>query len=87
MAVAPTAPMGGFSQYHYGQQGAQGQGADYAVHQQVYRPTEGEAAIKVNKLQEGGAGQGGVAGKLGSNAVRLEKGLTGMLRKFEKKYA
>lgn len=57
------------------------------MHNQVYRPTEGEAAIKVNKMQEGGAGQGGIAGKLGGNAVRLEKGVTGFLRKFEKKYA
>lgn len=83
LPIAPTAPAGGFSQFNYGAQ--QQQGNEYAVHNQVYRPTEGEAAIKVNKLQEGGSS--GIAGKIGGNAVRLEKGVTGFLKKFEKKYA
>lgn len=83
--VAPTAPTGGFSNFNYGQ--AQQQGGEYQVHNQMYRPTEAEASVKANKLQEGGAGQGGFAGKIGGNAVRLEKGVTGFLRKFEKKYA
>lgn len=83
LPIAPTAPAGGFSQFNYGAQ--QQQGSEYAVHNQVYRPTEGEAAIKVNKLQDGGSS--GIAGKIGGNAVRLEKGVTGFLKKFEKKYA
>ena len=85
LPIAPTAPAGGFSNFNYGAQ--QQGGNEYAVHNQVYRPTEGEAAVKVNKMQEGGAGPGGIAGKIGGNAVRLEKGVTGFLKKFEKKYA
>jgi hypothetical protein len=56
----------------------QGQ-AEYNVHQQVYRPTEGEAMGKVKPVE-------GEKSKLGQNAVRLEKGVTGFLKKFEKKY-
>ncbi|KFY60793.1 hypothetical protein V496_05249 [Pseudogymnoascus sp. VKM F-4515 (FW-2607)] len=78
--AAATAPAGGFANYSYAQGGqpAQGQG-EYNVHQQVYRPTEGEAMGKVKPVE-------GEKSKLGQNAVRLEKGVTGFLKKFEKKY-
>ena len=49
------------------------------IHQQVYRPTEQEQAIKYKPKQEGRS-------KLGENADRLERGVTGMLKKFEKKF-
>ncbi|KFY16849.1 hypothetical protein V492_01050, partial [Pseudogymnoascus sp. VKM F-4246] len=77
-AVSPPAvPYANYS-YAQGQQPAQGQ-AEYNVHQQVYRPTEGEAVGKVKPVD-------GQTSKLGQNAVRLEKGVTGFLKKFEKKY-
>jgi len=52
---------------------------DYSIHQQVYRPTEGESAIK-NKPAKA------PAGKFEKNAGHLEKGVSGLLKKFEKKY-
>ncbi|OBT76012.1 hypothetical protein VF21_03523 [Pseudogymnoascus sp. 05NY08] len=69
-----------YANYSYAQAGqpVQGQG-EYGVHQQVYRPTEGEAMGKVKPVE-------GEKSKLGQNAVRLEKGVTGFLKKFEKKY-
>ena len=79
-AATTTPAAGGFANYSYAQGGqpAQGQG-EYNVHQQVYRPTEGEAMGKVKPIE-------GEKSKLGQNAVRLEKGVTGFLKKFEKKY-
>lgn len=77
----PPPPPGGFSQYTYGapQQSAQ----DYSIHQQLYRPTEHEHAAKYgNYKPKPEAGQS----KLGQNAERLEKGVTGMLKKFEKRF-
>lgn len=67
--------------------------SDYSIHQQVYRPTEVEA-----KLKRKGSGRGkkndekkdgkdkGPRGRLEDNAGRLEKSVTGILKKFEKKY-
>lgn len=77
-------PAGGFSPYSYvpGAGAAAGAGAvtpDYGVHQQLYRPTEGEAAKKYKPKQE-------PRGKLEENAGRLERGVTGMFKKFEKKF-
>lgn len=76
-------------------------GGDWSVHQQVYRPTEQEYINNkiehgTYKPPQQQAGVGAVAAtpaasaekpsKLGQNAERLEKGMTGMLRKFEKKF-
>ena len=55
---------------------------DYGIHSQVYRPTEGEAQLK----HKGSKVAKGPRGKLEENAGRLEKGVTGILKKFEKKY-
>ncbi|OBT43055.1 hypothetical protein VE00_05500 [Pseudogymnoascus sp. WSF 3629] len=69
-----------YANYSYAQGGQPAQGQhEYNVHQQVYRPTEGEAIGKVKPIE-------GEKSKLGQNAVRLEKGVTGFLKKFEKKY-
>ncbi|GKT65093.1 RNA recognition motif-containing protein [Colletotrichum tofieldiae] len=89
-AAPPVAPPGGFSQYSYTssngtatpQQQQQQPGAfDYSIHAQAYRPTEMEA----NKYK-GYAGKQDPSGKLEQNMGRLEKGVTGMFRKFEKKF-
>jgi hypothetical protein len=78
----PTAPPGGFSAFSYSQAPTPAGGAaDYNIHQQLYRPTEGEAPVKIKPQGEQHTS------KLGQNAVRLEKGVTGFLKKFEKKYA
>ncbi|KAL1879957.1 hypothetical protein VTK73DRAFT_6537 [Phialemonium thermophilum] len=93
-SVPPPPPPGGFSQYSYaasnsansvagtqspGVPGGVGAvGMDYSIHQQVYRPTETETA-KYRPKQE-------VRGKFEENAGRLERGVTGMLKKFEKKF-
>jgi hypothetical protein len=55
---------------------SQGQGAsnEYAVHQQFYVPEN-----QYKPKQE-------VRGKLEEGAGRLERGVTGMLKKFEKKF-
>ncbi|KAI0389108.1 hypothetical protein F5Y17DRAFT_144272 [Xylariaceae sp. FL0594] len=94
----PPGPPGGYSQYSYGSPapapvppGPQAAGVDYSVHQQVYRPTSQEYAVggghHHNKQQkpkpEGGDEK---PSKLGQSAERLERGVTGMLRKFEKKF-
>ncbi|KAI9743780.1 MAG: hypothetical protein M1818_002514 [Claussenomyces sp. TS43310] len=80
-SAAPSAPMGGFSGYSYSQAQNPAGANEYAVHQQIYRPTEGEAAVKGHKTPKE------PRGKLEDSAVRLEKGVTGFLKKLEKKYA
>ncbi|KAK1245768.1 hypothetical protein MKX07_004837 [Trichoderma sp. CBMAI-0711] len=74
-------PPGGYSNYSYSQQPgyAPSGSVDYSIHQQVYRPTEAEAAHKYQPKQEG-------KGKFEENAGRIERGVTGMLKKFEKKF-
>lgn len=81
--ATPASPPGGFSQYTYSGSNTQQQpGAnDYSIHQQAYRPTEMEA----NKYK-GYAGKQDPSGKMEQNMGRLEKGVTGMFRKFEKKF-
>lgn len=82
----PPPPPGGYANYTYGQQGQPvPSGADqYAIHQQAYRPTEAEALT--------GAGHNPYVpkqeskGRLEENSRRLERGMTGMLKKFEKKF-
>jgi len=84
-AGAISSPPGGYSTYAYGhRQSGSGTGApplmnDYSIHQQVYRPTEGEAAIKNRPAKE-------PRGKLEERAGKLEKGVGGFLKKLEKKY-
>ncbi|KAJ3948985.1 uncharacterized protein N0V96_000092 [Colletotrichum fioriniae] len=88
VAGAPMSPPpGGFSQYSYsssngGSQQQQQPGAfDYSIHQQAYRPTEMEAG-----KYKGYTGKQDPSGRLEANVGRLEKGVTGMFRKFEKKF-
>ncbi|KAI0595543.1 hypothetical protein F4775DRAFT_568767 [Biscogniauxia sp. FL1348] len=80
----PAAPPGGYSQYNYTtappQQAAGPQ--DYNIHQQLYRPTEHEHAAKYGVYKPKTESHS----RLGQNAERLEKGVTGMLKKFEKKF-
>lgn len=80
----PPPPPGGFSSYSYSQQNQPRQaGQDYSVHQQIYRPTETEA---VNAQYVNGVKPPEPKGKLEENAGRLERGVSGMLKKFEKKF-
>lgn len=66
------------------QSARQPQAMDYSIHQQVYRPTESESAgghkphAYVPKQEP--------KGKVEENVGRLEKGVSGMLKKFEKKF-
>ncbi|KAI1349297.1 hypothetical protein F5Y01DRAFT_289644 [Xylaria sp. FL0043] len=79
----PPPPPGGYAQFSYGAPAQTPAGADYGIHQQVYRPTEQEHAAKYADYKpkpEGGHS------KLGQNAERLERGVTGMLKKFEKRF-
>ncbi|KAI0451940.1 hypothetical protein F5B21DRAFT_485140 [Xylaria acuta] len=80
-------PPGGYSQFNYGnaQHQAPGGGTDYGIHQQLYRPTEQEHAAKYGEYKPRVEGGGGHS-KLGQGAERLERGVTGMLKKFEKKF-
>ncbi|KJZ77558.1 hypothetical protein HIM_03282 [Hirsutella minnesotensis 3608] len=55
---------------------------DYSIHQQVYRPTEVEGGQTPHQYQP----KQEPKGKLEENAGRLERGVTGMLKKFEKKF-
>lgn len=80
--IAP--PPGGFSNYSYSQQSQRPAGGqqEYAVHQQGYQPTEAEMTAGNPYFQAGGK----PSGKLEENAGRLERGVSGMLKKFEKKF-
>lgn len=76
-------PPGGYSGFNYGQQNQPRPGVtDYSVHQQVYRPTEAEA---MNVQYPYGVKQE-PRGRLEENAGRLERGVSGMFKKFEKKF-
>lgn len=76
-------PPGGYSNYSYGQQSQpRSGGPDYAIHQQLYRPTEAEAANAQGMYQP----KQDPRGRLEENAGRLERGMSGMLKKFEKKF-
>ncbi|KAH9897605.1 hypothetical protein F4778DRAFT_744215 [Xylariomycetidae sp. FL2044] len=81
---SPGMPPGGYSNYNYGTaHQAPPVGSDYGIHQQLYRPTEHEhGAHKYAGYKPKPEGQS----KLGQNAERLEKGVTGMLKKFEKRF-
>ncbi|CAK7232937.1 hypothetical protein SCUCBS95973_008426 [Sporothrix curviconia] len=70
----------GFSSYNYGSKGATAAAGapDFSIHHQLYRPTHGEAVSHAPKKEP--------RGKLEESAGRLEKGMTGMLKKFEKRF-
>jgi hypothetical protein len=51
---------------------------DYSIHQQLYRPTENESAIKHRPAKP-------PAGRFEAKAGQLEKGVSGLLKKLEKK--
>jgi hypothetical protein len=74
-----TPPPSGFSNYQYSQAQSAPLMTDYNIHHQIYRPTEGEAAIKYKPAKE-------PRGKLEDNAMKAEKGVTSFLKKLEKKY-
>ncbi|KAF8848681.1 hypothetical protein BDZ45DRAFT_664197 [Acephala macrosclerotiorum] len=76
-----TAPPGGFAQYNYqATSNTKPLMTDYSIHQQVYRPTESEVG-KHGKQKELGPPRG----RLEHKAETLEKGVTGFLKKLEKK--
>lgn len=77
----PPPPPGGWSNYSYTTQqgGGHNSANEYAVHQMAYRPMESEQTVKYTPKKE-------VRGRLEENAGRLEKGVTGMLKRFEKKF-
>jgi hypothetical protein len=75
----PTILGPSYSNYQYQAGNAAPQGNEYAVHHQVYRPTEGEAAVRYAPKRE-------PRGKLEEQAGKLEKGVTGLFKKIEKKY-
>ncbi|KAI0869758.1 hypothetical protein GGS24DRAFT_139636 [Hypoxylon argillaceum] len=77
------APPGGYSQYSYGGAHPAPSNTDYSIHQQLYRPTEEEHAAKYAEYKPKTEGHS----KLGQSAERFERGVTGMLKKFEKKFA
>ncbi|KAI2638635.1 hypothetical protein GGS21DRAFT_509268 [Xylaria nigripes] len=77
----PPPPPGGYSQFNYANAHQAQATADYSIHQQLYRPTESEHTAK-HGYKPKADGQS----KLGQNAERLERGVTGMLKKFEKKF-
>lgn len=80
----PPPPPGGFSNYTYATQQGGGHGAnEYNIHQQAYRPTEGEVAARGYKAAKK---EREPRGRLEENAGRLERGVTGMFKKFEKKF-
>jgi hypothetical protein len=75
-----SAPPGGFSTYNYQHMSnTEPQATDYSIHQQVYRPTENEAAPKAGKVPKP------PRGKLEERAGRLEKVGGSLFKKLEKK--
>jgi hypothetical protein len=77
----PGAPPGGFSHFQYNStiSNTQPLMTDYSIHQQVYRPTEDEAAHHRGKAAKP------PKGKLEARAGQLEKGVGSLLKKLEKK--
>ncbi|KAF5674741.1 hypothetical protein FHETE_2815 [Fusarium heterosporum] len=83
----PPPPPGGFTQYNYTnheQQAPVPAGSQYNVHQQLYRPTQAELAN--SDIHSFAPKTTEPRGKLEENAGRLERGVSGMLKKFEKKF-
>lgn len=98
-AAQPVPPPGGFSTYNYAASQAPPQSpppatagassmplGDYSIHSQVYRPTAAEAVGYKQYEPKGGSFGKEPKGKFEENANRLERGLTGALKRFEKKF-
>ncbi len=78
-AAPPPAPTAGYSHFSYANARVPGAGgADFSVHQQLYRPTQGESAVTYSPKQD-------PRGKLEETAGRLERGVTGIMKKIEKR--
>ncbi|KAH7048460.1 hypothetical protein B0J12DRAFT_115684 [Macrophomina phaseolina] len=87
---ASAPPPGGYSQFSYGQQTTQPQQSQsdmYAVHGQLYRPTELEASVhghqKAAPPQPGPGAPG--PGKFEQRVDRVEKGVSKFLKRLDKK--
>jgi hypothetical protein len=80
-SYTPGAPPGGFSQFQYNNSISNTQPLthDYSIHQQVYRPTEDEAAHHKAKAVKP------PKGKLEARAGQVERGVGSLLKKLEKK--
>lgn len=78
-APASAPPPAGYSNYQYSQGPAAPLSNNYSIHHQLYRPTEGEHAVKHKPAKP-------PRGQLEESAQKLEKGITGFLKKVEKKY-
>ncbi|KAH6885950.1 hypothetical protein B0T10DRAFT_408803 [Thelonectria olida] len=79
----PPPPPGGFSCTPQATQANNPGYPDYGIHQQVYRPSQAELAkYEKNPYQP----KTEPRGRLEENAGRLERGVTGMFKKFEKKF-
>ena len=52
------------------------------MHQQLYRPTEGEAGVKDHEKINTGEKKSNI----GKRAEKLEKGIGGFLKKLDKKF-
>ncbi|RDL31084.1 Uncharacterized protein BP5553_09873 [Venustampulla echinocandica] len=82
----PSAPPGGFATFNYAPQQQLNRAhtqplmTDYSIHQQAYRPTAEEAAAYGNEKKPKPPG-----GKLEAHGAQVEKGVSGLLRKLEKK--
>ncbi|KAF9641802.1 hypothetical protein BFW01_g3924 [Lasiodiplodia theobromae] len=89
-AAAPSPgmpPPGGYAQYSYGQPTSQpqSQAESYAVHGQLYRPTEQEASIRGHD-RPGQPGPGAAPpGKFEQRVDRVEKGVSKFLKRLDKK--
>lgn len=84
-------PIGGYSGYNYQQATGQQPSEAYAIHQQVYRPTESEAAHNQSgqKLQAGQPAQAGEPAQPGNMHQRLdkyEKGVSKFFKRLDKKF-
>ncbi|EEP77465.1 predicted protein [Uncinocarpus reesii 1704] len=84
-ASQPQPPLGGYSDYSYSQT-QRPMANQYDVHNQVYRPTEGEHTYH----QRHGSGSLAPSGdrkpsKIAENAMRVEKGVNRLFKKLEKK--
>ncbi|KFA65565.1 hypothetical protein S40285_04323 [Stachybotrys chlorohalonatus IBT 40285] len=81
-------PVGGYSNYSYTPQTQQGHSQsgsqDYSIHSQLYRPTEAESYK--GKPPQPYQPKPEKQGRLEENAGRLERGVTGMFKKFEKRF-
>lgn len=68
-----------FSNYQYTPSQPAQPAVDYSIHHQIYRPTEGEAAVKFKGYRE-------PKGRLEERVYLAEKIVTSSLKKLEKKY-